>query len=423
MNVRSKQEKVRMNKYSKGVITMIAGLIIVAITGIIIGISCSTTGINKSGARYQAMINSPQWKEGSFRNPLKQQSSSMGKMFSQWIGSETEYRVPATPVPIQKRKKEDYNTPPASGLRVTWMGHSSLLIEIDGQKVLIDPMWSDRASPVSFAGPKRFFPPPLPLKELPVLDAIIISHDHFDHLDKETIIALKDRVPLFAVPLGVGVYLEKWGVDPKKIIERDWWEEVKTGKLILTATPARHFSGRSITRIYLNETLWCGWSIAGPKHHVFYSGDTAMFPGFAEIGRRLGPFDLTLIESGAYNSLWPDVHMGPEQAVEAHIMLRGKVMMPVHWGTFDLALHNWTEPAERLMAASKKHGIRLVIPRPGEIFDTVNPPKLARWWPARPWQNAMEAPVNSTGIDPLVSPRPYKTAEKPAKMRKVTPEN
>ncbi len=382
---------------------MITGIILVAVTGLVIGLSCNTTALKRSGPRYEMIKNSPQWKEGKFHNGLKSYIGSKWEMLGNWVRSKAKYRVPKKPLPVQKRRGEEYDIPSSGGLRITWMGHSGVLMEIDGYRVLTDPVWSERVSPVSFAGPKRFFPPPLSLKELPKLDAVIISHNHFDHLDEKTIKALKDRVPLFAVPLGVGAYLEKWGVDPKKIVERDWWGEIKTGKLILTATPARHFSGRSVTTLYSNDTLWCGWSVAGPKHRVYYSGDTAMFPGFTSIGQRLGPFDLTLIEAGAYNSLWPDVHIGPEQAVEAHIMVRGKLMMPVHWGTFDLALHNWTEPAERSMAAAKKYGISLVIPRPGEIFESVKPPKPVRWWPERPWQSAEEAPIISTGIDPLVS--------------------
>jgi L-ascorbate metabolism protein UlaG (beta-lactamase superfamily) len=423
LRIRISKKRFAMKTRIKGRIMMITGIITMAVIGLVIGFSCSTTGIKKSGARYQAMMNSPQWKDGKFRNPLKQYNSSPGKMLRQWIESKTEYRVPVTPIPVDKRRNQDYHTPPASGLRITWLGHSSVLIEVDGQRVLTDPVWSKRVSPVSFIGPERFYPPPLPLNELPGVDAVVISHDHYDHLDKETIVALKDKVPLFAVPLGVGAYLEQWGVDPEKIVERDWWGEVKTGNLTLTATPARHFSGRSMVRSDLDQTLWCGWSIAGPEHRVYYSGDTAMFPGFAEIGRRLGPFHMTLIELGAYNSLWPDVHIGPEQAVRAHILLRGRLMMPVHWGTFNLAMHNWTEPVERLMAAREKEGISLVIPRPGEIFETTTPPKLVRWWPKRPWQSAGEAPIISTGNDPLPSPLPYKSVKKPAKTSNITPVN
>jgi L-ascorbate metabolism protein UlaG (beta-lactamase superfamily) len=206
-------------------------------------------------------------------------------------------------------------------------------------------------------------------------------------------------VKLFAVPLGVGAFLEKWGVDPRHIVECDWWDEVRAGKLILTATPARHFSGRSMLNVYRSNTLWAGWSIAGFKHRVYFSGDTALFPGFNDIGRRLGPFDLTLMENGAYNSLWPDVHLGPEQAVQAHRMVGGRLMMPVHWGTYNLAMHSWIEPAERLMAACADTEVSLAIPRPGEMVDIASPPALTRWWPKLSWQTADEAPVISTGLE------------------------
>jgi L-ascorbate metabolism protein UlaG (beta-lactamase superfamily) len=366
-------------------------------TGMTLTISCSTLRTKSSLSRQAAIERSPQWRDGKFHNTLERNDSSIWSILERRFQG-VEHTVPDEPVPVVVRTTDDFKSIPSSGLRVTWFGHSSVLIEIDGHRVLTDPVWSERISPVSFVGPKRFFDPPIPLEELPALSAVVISHDHFDHLDQATIQALKDRVPLFAVPLGVGSHLEEWGVYPEQIVELDWWEKVQVGSLTLTATPARHFSGRSLTTIFLNETLWCGWSIDGPVHRVYYSGDTAMFPGFTDIGDRLGPFDLTLIENGAYNELWADVHIGPEQAVRAHRMVRGKVMMPVHWATFDLAMHSWIEPAERLIAASDKSDISIVIPKPGESLEPNALPEVARWWPDLPWQRAEEAPVVSTGL-------------------------
>jgi L-ascorbate metabolism protein UlaG (beta-lactamase superfamily) len=287
-------------------------------------------------------------------------------------------------------------------LRVTWLGHSSVLLEIDGARILTDPVWSNRISPVAWAGPKRFFAPPLPLDELPELDVVVISHDHYDHLDRDTIEYLAQKGPVFAVPLGVGEYLEQWGVAPSRILEADWWEKFEVGSLRLTATPARHSSGRSLVRRDKDKTLWSGWAIEGPSHRVYFSGDTSLFPGFREIGSRLGPFDVTLLETGAYDELWPDNHMGPEQAVVAHTMLRGRLLIPIHWGTFDLGYHSWVEPAERTLVAASEVSVPVVIPRPGESVEPGNLPypASARWWPDIPWQSAAESPIKSTGLGP-----------------------
>lgn len=357
--------------------------------------SCSLTKFSE--ARLETVQRSPQWRDGKFHNTLARQDGPFHKILGKWMRS-SGHTVPKTDLPVFVRRGADFAEPSPSGLRVTWLGHSTALIEIDGYRVLTDPVWSARVSPISGVGPKRFFAPPLPLQELPSLDAVVISHDHFDHLDESTIVALKAHVPLFVVPLGVGAYLEEWGVELARIAEVDWWGEVKLGELTLCATPARHFSGRFVTSLYSDDTLWAGWSIASSQHRVYYSGDTAMFPGLDEIGERLGPFDVTLIESGAYDALWPDVHLGPEQAVEAHRMVRGKLMMPVHWGTFNLANHSWVEPAERVWQACRRTDILLAIARPGESIDPASPPAVERWWPQVPWQNDDEAPILSTGL-------------------------
>jgi L-ascorbate metabolism protein UlaG (beta-lactamase superfamily) len=348
-------------------------------------------------ARLEAIEASPQWKDGRFRNSLDRQDAPFLKTFTSWARG-AEHTAPDAPTTIEARGRGDFREVPG-GLSITWLGHSTSLVEIDGHRSLLDPVWSDRASPFSWAGPKRFHPPPLPLPELPPIDAVVISHDHYDHLDHRTIVALRDRVPLFVVPLGVGAHLEKWGISPAQVVELDWWGETVVGALTLTATPARHFSGRSMVMSDRDETLWVGWAIRGPEHRVYYSGDTAMFPDFSEIGDRLGPFDASLIEVGAYNALWSDVHLGPEQAIEAHRLVRGGVLIPVHWGTFDLALHPWTEPVERLLVAATRAGARVAIPKPGHTVFPASPPPVARWWPDVPWRTAEAAPVVSTGLD------------------------
>ncbi|HSC87812.1 MAG TPA: MBL fold metallo-hydrolase, partial [Polyangiaceae bacterium] len=301
---------------------------------------------------------------------------------------------PEAPLPIRARASADFASPPE--LRVTWLGHSTLLIEIDGHRLLTDPVWGERTSPFTHLGPRRFHPPPLPITELPALDAVVISHDHYDHLDLPTIEYLRGTGVRFVVPLGIGSHLESWGVPRERIVERDWWQSIRVGALELVSTPARHFSGRGTSR---DGTLWTSWAILGPQHRVYFSGDTAMQPEFEEIGRRLGPFDLTMLESGAYNALWADVHLGPEQAVAAHRMLRGKRMIPVHWGTFNLALHTWMEPPERIRQAAKKVGVDVVVPRPGESV-TLDSPNPTPWWPQLPCNDAQNDPIRSSHLPP-----------------------
>lgn len=363
----------------------------------IAALGCAAMGASAKGARLDRMRLSPQWDQGRFKNKLPGAKFPIMAMMREWMFGGSDFASPESPPPFVARSKADFAKTPADNLRITWFGHSSVLVEIDGMRVLTDPVWSERSSPVSFMGPKRFHPVPIPLEELPDLDVVVISHDHYDHLDYETIVKLAETTDVkFVVPLGVGAHLEYWDVAPERITELDWWESHTLGNLKLTATPARHFSGRGMTD--RDDTLWAGWAIAGPEHRVFFSGDTAMFPGFAAIGDQLGPFDVTLIESGAYNAFWRDVHIGPEQAVRAHEMLRGKVMMPVHWGTFDLALHGWTEPVERIVAAADAAGVRVATPRAGESFEPSGELPTARWWPKVPWQTVAEAPVVSSGL-------------------------
>lgn len=354
-------------------------------------------GATMSELRSGNYESSPQWRKGKFRNTLPRSAIDPGVLLDFFFSDDAQREPEAYPE-IVKLTGEEFAAPPESGLRITWLGHSTLLIEIDGYRLLIDPVWGERASPFTFMGPKRFHAPPLALDKLPKIDAVLISHDHYDHLDHETIAALGDSIPLYIVPLGVGAHLEYWGVAADHIVERDWWEEFKLGDLILAATPARHFSGRSMLDRDQDKTLWAGWAVMGPTHRVYYSGDTAMFPEFTEIGDRYGPFDVTMIETGAYNQQWSDVHLGPEQALEAHKMVRGALYMPVHWGTFDLALHSWTEPVERILAGAEKAGIAVAAPRPGQSIEPASPPTLTRWWPDVGWQTAEEAPVVSTGL-------------------------
>jgi L-ascorbate metabolism protein UlaG (beta-lactamase superfamily) len=352
--------------------------------------------------RLQRISQSPQYRGGKFVDTISRVEPDTLAAGRRWLKG-VEHSQPDAPLPVLTRQTSDFEAPPASELRITWFGHSSLLVEIEGKRILVDPVWGERCSPSSVIGPARFHAVPIPLQALPALDAVVISHDHYDHLDYPSILALKERQTLrFIVPLGVGAHLAYWGIEPERITELDWWQSTELNGLQLVATPARHFSGRGLGA---DRTLWSGWALIGQRRRAYYSGDTAMFEGFAQIGERLGPFDVTMIEVGAYDAMWADVHLGPEQAVQAHRSVRGGVLVPVHWGTFDLALHSWVEPAERVLAAAALEHVSVVTPRPGESIDPLAPPAPAHWWPAVPWKTAALAPVVSSGLRPSSSPR------------------
>jgi len=286
-------------------------------------------------------------------------------------------RVPRKPLPVENPVPV-WKTPPASGLRVTWFGHSTLLLEIDGVTILTDPVFGKRASPFFFTGRTRFHPPPAKLSELPRLDAVLLSHDHYDHLNTPSIRELaRMRVP-FVTSLGVGARLEKLGVDPNVITELDWWESHKVGSLDITAAPAQHFSGRGVND--RNVTLWSSWALKGTKHNVFFSGDTGLTDELSEIGQRLGPFDLVMLEIGASHPAWADIHLGPANALRAFDMLGGGRLLPIHWSTFDLALHVWDEPAETLLSLAADGGSRLITPPLGRAIEPVDVDGPTPWW-------------------------------------------
>jgi L-ascorbate metabolism protein UlaG (beta-lactamase superfamily) len=345
-----------------------------------------------SGERLARMRQSPQWSEGHFVNEQPMWTNTRGGLLR--LFESTPGDVPEAPVPIVTDGDKGLRIPAASGLRVTWFGHSSVLIEIDGVTVLTDPLWSERASPVSWVGPKRWYPSPMALRDLPKVDVVMISHDHYDHLDRSTIVAMANWKSTFVAPLGVGADLERWGIPNAQIVELDWWQSARVGSLEIVATPARHASGRMLSK--RDGTLWAGYALLGAQHRVWYSGDTGFHDELAEIGRRLGPFDVTLIEAGQYDADWPDWHLGPEQAVEAHLLVRGNRMIPVHWGLLKLAHHTWTEPVERVLAAAKCRNVDVLVPRPGESIEPTRTSGLDRWWPELQWLSAHETPIVAT---------------------------
>jgi L-ascorbate metabolism protein UlaG (beta-lactamase superfamily) len=361
-------------------------------------LGCAAVGTVAEGPRRARVEASSHWRDGEFQNSLPRESASPFEIVWAWLTEADDNASPSEQVPVAPTNGARFNTPPKDGLRVTWLGHSTTLVELDGARVLFDPVWSERTSPVSWAGPARFHPPPLQLAEVPHVDAIVVSHDHYDHLDYDTVLALAGRTRWFVVPLGVGAHLEYWGIGRERIIELDWWQSFALAGVTLTATPARHFSGRSPVFSDANETLWAGWAVTGPVHRVYYSGDTALFPELEDIGRRLGPFDLALIEVGQYNPMWSDVHLGPEQAVVALQLVRGELLVPVHWGTFSLSLHAWTEPVERLLAAARRMDVQVAIPRAGESIEAGPREPVERWWPRLPFRSAAEQVVSSSGL-------------------------
>ncbi|MEU5911925.1 MBL fold metallo-hydrolase [Micromonospora sp. NPDC047527] len=330
-----------------------------------------------TGARAERAARSPQFRDGTFHNQAgstPMMAADPGRNLLRELIFGKQKRRPTAPVPLLRPAAPQA----ADELTIVWYGHASALIEIEGRRVLLDPIWSDRCSPSGLVGPRRLHEPPVRLDELPPLDAILISHDHYDHLDMATVQALTaGQSAPFLVPLGVGAHLDRWGVPAERIIELDWTESHRVAGLEITATAAQHFSGRGLRR---DGTLWSSWVIAGERRKVFYTGDSGYFDGYAAIGAEHGPFDVTLMQIGAYDRAWPSIHMFPEEAVDAHQDLRGGLLIPVHWATFNLALHDWSEPVNRLWAEAKARDVRLAVPRPGERVVVDEPPAVDGWW-------------------------------------------
>jgi L-ascorbate metabolism protein UlaG (beta-lactamase superfamily) len=339
-------------------------------------------GARATGLRLERMQASSRYVDGAFVNtqPVTQglkKGTAQPTIAEFLCGGQR--RTPIAPLPSQN-PLASWAKQPETGLRATWLGHSTVLLEVDGARVLTDPVWGERASPVTFAGPKRFQPVPLPLSSLPELNAVIVSHDHYDHLDYPTIVELARRNVPFFTSLGVGAHLQAWGVPPERITELDWWEQARVPgtELVLHAAPSQHFSGRSLG--VRNSTLWSSFIVKGPKHAVFFSGDTGLTPEYAAIRERLGPFDLVMLEVGAFHESWGDIHLGPEHALEALELLGGGKFLPVHWGTFNLALHAWDEPAETLMRLGPTRGVELVMPLLGEPVEPARVGAITPWW-------------------------------------------
>ncbi|MFT4928177.1 MAG: L-ascorbate metabolism protein UlaG (beta-lactamase superfamily) [Phenylobacterium sp.] len=356
-------------------------LLFTVIVGVIMT-SCALIQPTKSdGSGQSAIAASPQFSQGKFHNAKTFDTMSLGQIpgyLKRFLFEPRKDAQPIKPVPVKPLTAAALEVLPTDRMTLFRLGHSSFLLKADHEYWLIDPVFSERASPFSFMGPKRFHQPPIDIDGLPQIRGVIISHNHYDHLDKQAIKQLKNKVESFIVPLGIGNDLINWGIEADNIVELDWWQSANIGALSLTSTPAQHFSGRGLTDG--NETLWSSWVIKTPRQSLFYSGDTGYFDGFKTIGEQYGPFDMTIIETGAYDKNWPDVHMTPEQSLQAHIDVRGGRMLPAHNGTFDLAFHAWYEPLERITALGESAGVEVITPGVGEAVDLVEMQAFSAWW-------------------------------------------
>jgi L-ascorbate metabolism protein UlaG (beta-lactamase superfamily) len=326
---------------------------------------------------------SPQFdaQECRFRNPPNPDARAHSPAWENWgrfLFGTKRGTVPVDPIPVRTMDRAALDALDVAANHIIRLGHSSHLLKLRGKWWLIDPVFGERASPVSWAGPRRFHPPPVALEILPPIEGLILSHDHYDHLDLKTIEVLKDRVGRYFVPLGVGQRLRDFGVAADRIEELDWWQQRQWGDVTLTAAPAQHFSGRTLWD--RNTTLWASWLLVSAGQRIFYSGDTGYFPGFGEIGARLGPIDIALIENGAYDRGWPTVHLSPEETVQAFQELGARTLYLVHNSTFDLAFHTWREPLERVAALAAKNGIVLATPEIGEVLTVGQPRENRKWW-------------------------------------------
>jgi L-ascorbate metabolism protein UlaG (beta-lactamase superfamily) len=362
------------------VIVSIIGLLVIA-GALFIWLSPEFGGSIKDTDKL-AYSKSKQWKSGIFENAIP---TSMdigwkeipGLLMKQFRSDPS--RQPKNDIPVIKLDSTEIADRPDSVIKTTWFGHSAFLLEIDGKKLLIDPMFGPTPAPHPTLGKKRYSKElPLEIEKMPHIDAILISHDHYDHLDYGSIQKLKLKADQFYVPLGVGRHLKAWGIEEARIHELDWWESASFNGLTFHAAPARHFSGRGLTD--RSTTLWCSWVIEKDSTKIFFSGDSGYGPHFKEIGDRFGGFDFVMMECGQYNEQWSSIHMMPEESVQASLDVNAKVVMPIHWGAFTLAFHSWTDPIERFTKTAIEKGIHVATPRIGEAVELNVSYPNSRWW-------------------------------------------
>ncbi|MFC1563538.1 MBL fold metallo-hydrolase [candidate division KSB1 bacterium] len=357
-------------------------ILVMALSMVVFLLFAPQIGAKPEGDRLERIRRSPNYSKGNFLNPVK---TGMSISFSGIVNSFIEFlfrnnnKIPDQPLPVVKINKNSLNEPADGKFRIIWLGHSTVLIETGELTLITDPMFSSRPSMFPFAGPKAFkYENPVSIDDLPDIDVVLISHDHYDHLDYETIKYLHPKVEIIITSLGVGAHLEKWGVPSQKIVELDWWEETQFRNVTVTAAPARHFSGRGITDRM--DTLWASWIIRNGSNKLFYGGDSGYFSGFEEIGEKYGPFDIAMLECGAYSIYWQYIHMMPEETAQACIDLKSNILMPIHWGKFSLSLHPWTEPVERLLKKAAELNVDVATPVIGESFVPGEILPQRKWW-------------------------------------------
>lgn len=370
-------------KFLRRVILSILALVIVLIIFIFMHLQFSPRiGNAPNGDRLTALEASPHYRDGRFQNPVETDMSMPWRVMLKVIWqtlSGGEGREPQQPLPTRHFDRSAWALVPDTSFALAWFGHSTVLIKIDGKTILCDPVFSDRVSAVTFAGPKRFaYQNITQLEDLPPIDIVLLSHDHYDHLDYESILFLKDKVQDWLMPLGVGAHLEHWGVNADRIQEYDLWSGTSIGSIEMTLVPSRHFSGRGITDRF--STLWGSWVIKGASNKILFGGDSGYATHFAQIGHQHGPFDLVLLECGAYNENWSNIHMFPEEVPIAAKDLGASAVMPIHWGKFSLALHHWKDPIDRLSTAMNGSEMHLITPPIGQIMIDADARWSEQWW-------------------------------------------
>lgn len=371
-----------MKKFIQYFMLILLALVVIAVTGGFLFIKFSPQFGSKPTPSQEAFYaKSGNFYDGKFQNLIETNMTmgfSKGLVVLQEYLKKSKNREPQKPIPVLKLDSlaitQNY---PA---KLTWFGHSTFLLEINDKNILIDPMFGDSPSPIPAFGAKRYSNElPIAVEKLPKIDAVIFSHDHYDHLDYGSVLKLKDKVTHFYVPLGVGNHLRGWGVPDENISELNWWNETKLDEIKLVCTPARHFSGRGLTDRF--ATLWSSWIIKTDNLNLYFSGDSGYGPHFAEIGERFGPFDFAMMECGQYNENWDNIHMMPEETAQAAVDIKTQQMMPIHWGAFTLALHEWTDPVERVIKATSRLNVPMITPRIGQAIDLTQEEKpSSTWW-------------------------------------------